>query len=405
MAPKCKAPKCANVKAKCQCPNAWTEFVSRNAADRKARGLKPATRQEHAAAYRAQKAVGGFDPKPGMNNAPCKTDAVKLCAWNARRKIAGRKDLPAALLERRAEKIVGREIAGRKTAAKTDVEQVRAFCKDKLGLPQSEVAGKTEEELFEIVTRELGLDKKHVRITGFLGSGYFGRVFKAKYNGSDVAVKMIDVEAGSDNTGFDRETHMHRLMHKKLPVRVPKHYDAFCVKKRDVRFNITVMELLNIDLYSVYLKNEQDGKFVRHVARQLKDIVEQLRANKLVHNDLHPGNLGYKLHRGLPKLYLIDFGMSYGGVVSDVDIAFSWLSPYLGVGMNGGDAILKAFNLIKFPGSFIVNETIGVDRIVDPAIEYEELDHDYDHDHIFQHYADLESKKYWDKVSPAKIRC
>lgn len=403
MAPKCKAPKCANVKTKCQCPNAWTEFVSRNAADRKARGLKPATRQEHAVAYSAQKAAGAFDPEAGMNNAPCKTDAVKLCAWNARRKIAGRKDLPAALLERRAEKIVGRAIAGR--TVKKDVEQVRAFCKDKLGV--SQVGGKTEVELFAVVTRELGLDKKNVRITGFLGSGAFGRVFKAKYRDSEhVAVKIIDVEAASDNTGFDRETHMHRLMHKKLPLRVPKHHDAFCIKKRDVRFNITVMELLNINLNTVYLQNEDDGKFVRHVARQLKDIVEQLRANKLVHNDLHLDNLGYKLHRGLPQLYLIDFGMSYGGVVSEVDIAFSWLNPYFGMrGPNGGDAILRAFNIIKFPGSFIVNETVGVDRIVGFSIEYDALEHDYEQDYAVDYYADLESKKYWDKVHPAKLRC
>jgi tRNA A-37 threonylcarbamoyl transferase component Bud32 len=389
MAPKCKAPKCANVKTKCQCPNAWTEFVSRNAADRKARGLKPATRQEHAAAYRAEKATGAFDPKPGMNNAPCKTDAVKLCAWNARRKIAGNKDVPAALLERRAEKIVGRAIAGRKTAVKTNMEKVRAFCKEKLKLPQAEVAGKTEDELFDIVTSELGLDKKHVKITGYIAfSGGGIIVLKGKHKETiDVAVKinpatLYDDDQYNDNMAFEKETYMHRLMYKKLPDRVPKHYGAFCKKKGDVLFNITIMELLNVDLHSVYKNNANDVRFVTNVARQLKDMIDRLRANKLVHGDMHLGNFGYKLVRGIPKLYLMDFGRSYGGVVSKVDIEYVWIDTITEwTKMNGGRQLLKALDAIKFPKGYI--------RSTDDWAELWET----------------EAEEFWDRVTPVTIAC
>ena len=48
--------------------------------------------KEHSAAYKRLKADGAFAPKPGIDDAPCKVDAVKLCAWKVRR-AAGHKDV------------------------------------------------------------------------------------------------------------------------------------------------------------------------------------------------------------------------------------------------------------------------------------------------------------------------
>ena len=335
MPPRCKAPKCAEVANKCACPNPWVEFLAKNAQKGKT------TMAEHSAAYKKLKDSGAFALKPGMNNGPCKSDPVKLCAWKLRRK-AGHKDLVAPVLGRdkrrdkeRADRMIKRTMRTWKfSRSRASVIRGLENVFSSAGLDDDVVSkGKlSEKELLDLFVKEMEFDKRGIQLDAILGSGFFGTVVEGTYKGKPAAVKFVwmDKVGAMHQRQTDIEVHNHKLMCKALPDMVPKLYKAFKLKGKLTKeglqkyVDIIVMEKLDVNLSDMIHKHKKDVKILRHVARQCKKIVMALRDNKIVHGDLHHGNMGYKMVKGLPKLYMIDFShvhpiMSPGDYYKDSD--------------------------------------------------------------------------------------
>lgn len=348
MPPRCKAPKCAEIKNKCACPNPWTEFLSKNAHKGKT------TMAEHSAAYKALKDSGAFVPKAGLNNGSCKSDPVKLCAWKLRRKAA-HKDLVAPVARRgkaRAERMIKRAMRSWKfsrTRAEVihgleDVFGSAGFDKD--FIKDSE---RTEKELLDLYVKEVGLDKHGIELDSILGSGFYGVAVEGSYKGKPAAMKFLwHEEGGMHERLTDIEVHNHKLMCKAFPDMVPKLYKAFKLKRNDIYFDIIVMEKLDIELAELIRKHKNDVKFLRHVARQCKKIIMALREKKIVHGDLHHSNMGYKLVKGLPKLYIIDFSHVYPMPPEDltVDSDSIWDTEFY---PNANDPWPRALKDVGFP--------------------------------------------------------
>jgi hypothetical protein len=319
MPPRCKAPKCAEVAGKCACPNPWTEFLSKNAHAGKT------SMKEHAAAYRALKATGAFEPKRGMNNAPCKSDAVKLCAWKLRRK-AGHKDLQApavALLKRRNERNDRAITHGFKAASEKDKIYGVARVIQRLfepGTPEanaSESASADERTGLNAIERKLKMQDQGIKLKTFLGDGYSGVVFSGLHVGKKVAVKVTFPE-GDDidaEKWIASEVYAQRKAFKRMPSRVPELFKAYKVgydimddgHLEKYYVYVLVMELVEFELQRVLKTRHADERFMRHFARQYKALVLDMQKAKIVHQDFHFENVGYKMVSGVPKLYLLDY--------------------------------------------------------------------------------------------------
>jgi RIO1 family len=311
MPPRCKAPKCAEVKNKCACPNPWIEFLAKNASDGKA------TMAEHSAAYKRLKDSGAFKPKAGLNNGGCKSDPVKLCAWKHVRKPVAR------MIKSRNDRLIRREIKDFKfSRSPADVKKCLEFLFGTSGLDTDIVDDDrvTEAEKLEFYADEFELGKRGIKLKQVLGRGVGGCVVEGTYNGKVVAIKFAYGNVGLHNRDTDIEVHNHKLMSKALPNMVPKLLTAFKMKGKKAPeewqwiqegaqpyFDVLVMEKIDYEFDKLYLKNKDDSKFVRQAAKQLKEMIMALRKKKIVHGDLHLSNMGYKLVRGVPKLFLIDF--------------------------------------------------------------------------------------------------
>ena len=320
MPPRCKAPKCAEVKNKCACPNPWVEFLAKNAHKGKT------TMAQHSAAYKVMKDSGAFSPKAGLNNGGCKSDPVKLCAWKLRRK-AGHKDLQAPvarLIKRRNDRLIRRAIKDFKfSRSPSDVKECLQFLFGTSGLDVDIVdeTHTTEAEKLEFYADEFDeLGKRGIKLKKVLGRGERGCVVEGTCKGKVVAIKFAYGRDEPHHRPTEIEVHNHKLMYKALPDRVPKLLTAFKVKGKkspggyewvedgdEPYFDVLVMEKIDYELDNLYRKHQNDVKFVRHIVRQLKELVGILQKMKIVHGDLHLGNMGYKLVRGVPKLFLVDF--------------------------------------------------------------------------------------------------
>jgi hypothetical protein len=321
---------------------------------------------EHSAAYKALKDSGAFTPKAGLNNGGCKSDPVKLCAWKLRRK-AGHKDLqaPAArLIKRRNDRLIRREIKDFKFSRSS--QRVRDGLRWLFGTSglDEDIAhdGRVpEEEKLEYFADQFDLDKRGIKLKHILGKGENGCVVSGSYKGKPAAIKFAYNSTRSMHCReTDIEVHNYKVMSKALPAIVPKLHTAFKLKggiaPDDFEWvekggqpylDIIVMEKIDYEFDDLYLKNKDDSKFVRQAAKQLKEIVMALRAKNIVHGDLHLRNMGYKLVRGVPKLFLIDFAnvrpMAPDETYEDSDNVWS------GVGDANHALLKKMLEAIDFP--------------------------------------------------------
>jgi hypothetical protein len=328
-----KPPKCAEVANKCACPNPWVEFLSKNA------NAGKTTMAQHSAAYKRLKDSGAFALKPGMNNGPCKSDPVKLCAWKLRRK-AGHKDLqtPAVKLrERRNEKIIARKIGEFTPAGSVNLEAELAGCVADIGYANyykltenGEFDPPVVEKLaLKFMDEKLGLSKKGIHLRSYIGAGLSGNVFSAWYydrgTKRSAVVKLIRSRSGISPSVIEREVYNHKLMNSLMPDRAPKLYKAFQVMGGNedefeqgpspVTVYGLVMEKIGIELFSMIPTLKTDKKLLKHVARQLKDICDEMEKKKIVHRDFHHSNMGFKMIGGKPRLYVIDFEYMHIGTV------------------------------------------------------------------------------------------
>jgi hypothetical protein len=336
MPPRCKAPKCAEVANKCACPNPWVEFLSKNA------NAGKTSMAQHSAAYKALKESGAFTPRAGLNNGGCKSDPVKLCAWKLRRK-AGHKDLVAPVARKgadRADRIIARKIGEFIPAGTLNLEAELAGCVADIGYAGYYKLKENgdfeypvvEKQALKFMDEKLGLSKKGIHLRSYIGSGFSGNVFAAWYydrgTKRSAVVKLIRSRPGISPSIIEREVYNHKLMNSLMPDRSPKLYKAFQVmggnddELKEGPSPVTVyglvMEKIGIDFESMLSTFQTDKKLLKHVARQLKHICDELEKKKIVLDDTNVGNMGFKMVAGKPRMYLIDFEYMHIGTTQDV---------------------------------------------------------------------------------------
>jgi RIO-like serine/threonine protein kinase len=287
---------------------------------------------QHSAAYKALKDSGAFDLKPGMNNGPCKSDPVKLCAWKLRRK-AGHKDLIAPVAGKgaaRNDRILRREIS-KKPAAESAEEEMESieclFARSGYDSKEKEFEGITDYKTFvDMWAKAFDLKAKGLTIGKVLGHGDYGFVLEGTLK-TPSGVKAVAIKyMGSheiDNKRIAREVYNHRMMYKALPHRVPKLYKVFKIKglvsdewgtlpKPVAHYpHFLVMEKISFDLFRLFRKYEKDDKVMTHMLKDIKKLLQELTQAKMVHGDFDFQNIGYKMVGGKPKMYMIDFEYSW----------------------------------------------------------------------------------------------
>lgn len=293
----CRHPQCSKRKSSsgrrlsCACPNPWIEHRSREAAKRRATGSPRLTQAGHSAKYRASKARGLFDVPTGLLTGPCKTDTARLCSW-AKARQAG---WPAAALrtpedEERGQRQLSRLVSDDFSEAVGQAAQASAVqaCIDRTVL------------------------KSSITLHRILGRGRFGRVWSARSaTGAWLALKEVAIP-GTDRRPFEQEVHMQKLFADRgcaLAVR-----DAWIGQLGNQFTGVLVMDPIDatVDDLLTGPRRAYDAALFGHLAREVKRLVDLLAERRLVHGDLHMGNVGVKrsLSQGFPRILPIDNGRS-----------------------------------------------------------------------------------------------
>jgi len=146
-----------------------------------------------------------------------------------------------------------------------------------------------------------------------IGSGMFGTVFlicKGRYNCR--ACKIVEIKTTKNAFNYQKEV----IMQKKFMAigMAPKIYDTFSFTIGTKTYAGIIMEKIDGTIEDL-LKNPLPVEFLDRLIVWIGDIIETLCANDIIHGDMHPGNLGFKL---LPnasdgisvQILFIDFGWS-----------------------------------------------------------------------------------------------
>jgi predicted Ser/Thr protein kinase len=340
----CAVPKCHKTKLRCQCPNPWIEFLSKNAK------LGHLSIKEHAAAYHAAVNAGQFNPKDGLNNGPCKSDPVKLCAWMVRRKNNG-KDMHTTIVDsqrRRARRIITDEM---KHAEATEDLPTKPYVDVLVGRFMKKLTGPhgdhNSESVIPFFVKNLKLSARNTNITKVIGVGAKGIVFSGKLNNKDVAVKVFRVEHSDQ---YDHEVSMHQKMSAQFPDRVPKLLEHFKGKIGTHTMGVIVMERITAVLQDVIKTHQDDPAFLRQIAHQLKDLVNDLKAADVEHGDMHFSNLGFKQGKH-PKIFMIDFSDSSNSAINEMDAFTVWNASVIPLQVKG---LNRALHAVGFPESFYI---------------------------------------------------
>lgn len=162
---------------------------------------------------------------------------------------------------------------------------------------------------------------KHKVILGNkIGSGSYGDIYKAKYNGSNIILK-VPKPGKFDYREFITETIIQNELFCRYRgswgsgVRIPK-IEFFAKMKIHNRriVGVIAMESLDNDMWHILentSESEQQKKMFRDFIFKLSTFLLQLQQNhQFVHRDLHAGNIMYKKVGNSYRWYIIDFGMT-----------------------------------------------------------------------------------------------
>ena len=221
----CDSPRCFHVKERCQCPNSWIEYLSKEAKDRRNSGLPRLSIKRHATNYRKLKRSGKF--KTGKPTKECRDiDTDTLCKWNSQRRPSTRE-------------------------SSADLE---AFLK-----------------------------MKDPSIRDMPGEP---RIKTGAFKGVPVIIKIEDVGNEQDDLrrkNFLYTTKVHTLMTERIPRSVPKLYKAYFLQSPTGLRGIHIMEHLSGVMIDDYLKGQCD---LPSLARALKKLLDDLRSCGVIHRDL-----------------------------------------------------------------------------------------------------------------------
>lgn len=224
----CKPPRCFGVKDRCQCPNSWIEYLSKEARERQGKGLPRLSIKRHAANYRKMKRSGKFKTKkPTKECRDINTDT--LCQWNSQRRPS---------IQETSEDMA--------TFLKLKDPSIR----DMPGQP-------------EIKT--------------------------GKFEGIPVIIKVQDIkEVGKENFLYTTKAHM--LMTKRIPRSVPQLYKAYFLRSKENGFQgVHIMEHLPGVMMDKYVRRNNCD--LPSLARALKKLLDDLKTCKILHKDLGAHNI------------------------------------------------------------------------------------------------------------------
>ncbi len=373
--PDCRAPKCHRIAARnrCQCPNAWLEFRSRNANERKRLGLPRISNAQHVAEYNQAKADGAFVVPAALQatNAPCKTNVAKLCVWMNKRTKGFENAPPFRATNYRSRKKRAADVEARtayiqavmrtrnviqqdNTGYINNLAKLLAACKTGAFRPLfgTHSARLNQGNVLRALRIALKLRRIILRFTKVLGAGSYGTVLEAvTADNRKRAIKLAVLRTAEDVRLFEREYRVqHRLGAARNSFRSVRANETFrvvvrCQQSRQqpqqqdaVAFGMVEMDRIDgvLDTFLATERKRMNAKFgnaavgaqeraallrnyktvLMDVASQIRALVENMQAAGFVHGDLHFGNIGFVLvKRGnselRPRLKIIDFGRSF----------------------------------------------------------------------------------------------
>ena len=135
-----------------------------------------------------------------------------------------------------------------------------------------------------------------------LGEGSFGKVYKAKYNGEEFAIKME--EKSRENGLLESEaTIMNYLKGPNIPFIKSYGYSG--------SYNVLVMQLLDKSLEDLFNKyNKFSIKTVAMLGYQMVNIMEYIHDRHIIHRDIKPDNFVMGANEYNARLYILDFGLA-----------------------------------------------------------------------------------------------
>ena len=341
----CAPPKCDAVKNRCQCPNAWIKFLSRNARLNGSKSIK-----RHAVDYRRSRDAGAFAKtaaQQGLGDGACKTNTTKLCTWRHRRKQHNHCDLHQHTHLESARAIrAGKCFAHASTqphitntgelddARRRSTRAFCSFCADVLNKDPAVVNQENCEQSSHRIERNLGLDRRRVRVGRVIKPGKESAVFCAMLQneqgqqGKGVVVKVARLKTTRDIDLFKREMKMQKRANQYLKRFSVNLVDGYIQKVGNLAFGVLISEQADGTIQEVMDGGGIDAVTASYVARRLKELVADLRAASIVHGDLHVGNVAFRIVNGKPRSVLIDFGRSIVRVddVRATDAFMVWAS-------------------------------------------------------------------------------
>lgn len=159
-----------------------------------------------------------------------------------------------------------------------------------------------------------------------LGRGTFGTVFKAQYQGEDVAVKIVRNRIDSESDSVDNEARILHWNHKNI-IRILKIETEFYTK-----YSLIIMEHLNAqNLHHIIKKTSLPLIHRIQITRDVANGLEYCHSEGLTHGDIKPQNILLAFHKSSYVCKVCDFGSS--STVSEPKVnhlgTMRYLSPEL----------------------------------------------------------------------------
>ncbi|KAL5288946.1 Mos family protein [Megaselia abdita] len=138
-----------------------------------------------------------------------------------------------------------------------------------------------------------------------IGRGSFGTVFRAQYQGEDVAVKIVRNHKDSEVNSVDNEARILDWKHKNI-IRILKIETAFYTN-----YSLIIMEHLNA--HNLFFIIEKISLPLIHRIQISKDVSNGLyycHSKGLIHGDIKPQNILLSFHKSSYVCKICDFGSS-----------------------------------------------------------------------------------------------